>query len=74
MTEKNYIVKCAHNEEDKDCSHKKECVKHCHDNKNERCYRHCGGSWRCETEAQANVLKYTHIAEHILHKPEIEKL
>ena len=64
MTEKNYIVKCDHNDKDTRCNN----------NKDKKCTIHCEKSWKCASEAQARVLKYTHISEHLLHRPEIEKL
>ena len=79
-TEKHYIVECIHNEDDKDCGKtsfkEKEttCAIHCHDNKNERCFRHCGKSWKCETESQAKTLKHTHITNELTHKPQINKI
>src|SRR3972149_937566 len=45
-----------------------------YNNKKENCYNHCNKTWACETEAQAQVLKQTHIANETLHKPYIKKM
>jgi len=75
MAEKNYEVSCRHFEDKKDCSNfLSGCAIHCHNNKNDRCIHHCGKSWQTETEAQASVLKHTHIANDALHRPVIRKL
>lgn len=74
MTEKNYIVRCIHDEDDRECLHKEVCAIHCHNNKNGKCNRHCDKTWACETEAQANILKTTHTANERLHKPHIKKM
>lgn len=71
----NYIIICEHREDDKDCKHKEACAKHCHNNKTNQCNIHCDGrSWKCATEAQANTLKQTHMANETLHKPVIKKV
>lgn len=74
MVEKNYEVSCKHFEDMKDCLNLSICATHCHNNKNERCIRHCGKSWTTETEVQANALKHIHIASELLHRPIIRKL
>jgi len=74
MAEKNYEVTCNHYEDDKECLNKECCTKHCHNNKDGRCYKHCDRSWETATEDQANVLRQTHIANETLHKPIVRKL
>lgn len=74
MVEKNYVVKCVHNEDDKECLHKEVCAIHCHNNKGERCHRHCDRTWVCETEAQAILLRSTHVGNESLHKPYVKKM
>lgn len=74
MVEKHYKITCMHTEDKKDCLNLSNCVIHCHNNKNERCRIHCGRSWETITEAEANAIKHTHIAEHLLHKPIVEKI